>query len=102
MTVPHLSCPGINNGSPAVDFGFIVPLAGFAPCKVEWSAIDRAEWVGWWVIHVKLNLVCVFAKVRFELFPWTPKVVKEREGGDEFPAIFAFSHSCDKTGKMFF
>lgn len=47
LPVPHLACGGVNDGSPAIDFGFVGPLPALGAIRFKWAAVGRAERVGW-------------------------------------------------------
>ena len=45
--VPHAACRRMHEGAPAVDFGFVSPLAALGAGEVERPAIGGTERVGW-------------------------------------------------------
>lgn len=47
FSIPHTPRGGMNNRAPAIDLGFISPLAALGASKVEWAAIAGAERIGW-------------------------------------------------------
>ncbi len=70
LPVPHFACGCVDDGPPAIDFGFVGPQAALEAIRFEWAAIDRTERIGWdhgefyLIIRAKCSMSFSFANSR--------------------------------------